>query len=161
MIKTIIYIFLSFAFFITACTCNGDNDNNNADEFIESRDFVFDTAIDPASLTQKESFRLYSIVESFLPMPEEYLIENNDDLLFFNGTHTSDLNEYVSLSDLDTYTYFFIRDPGCPDYFDYSDHSYDNNLLAITLDHLHESDVEFPAVSSDLYIVFKAEKDSS
>jgi hypothetical protein len=93
-------------------------------------------------------------------MPDAYAIESNEVLVVFNQTHTSDPDEYISLTDLDTYTYFFIRDPGCPDYFEYSKHSYNNNVLTITLDHFHEPDVVCPAVINELYLVFKARKSS-
>jgi serpin B len=152
-----IYFLIIVVFLITACG-GGDGNNVVNDVFVGSRDFVFDTAIDPTTLTQEPSFRLYSYVPSFAPMPESYAIESNEDLVVFNQTHTSDPDEYVSLNDLDTYTYFFIRDPGCPDYFDYSDHSYSNNVLTITLDHFHEPNVECPAVIGQLYLVFKAKK---
>ena len=55
--------------------CNGDNGNDARDEFIDSRYFVFDTAINPSSLTQEDSFSIYSIVTEFAPAPESYLIE--------------------------------------------------------------------------------------
>lgn len=52
------------------------------------------------------------------------------------------------------------RDPGCPDYFDYSHHSYSNNQLTITLDHFNEPDIVCPAVYVELFLVFKARKSS-
>ena len=55
---------------------------------------------------------------------------------------------------------FFIRDPGCPDYFDYADHSYSNNILTITLDEFHQKDAACPAAIYQVYLVFKAEKNS-
>jgi serpin B len=151
------FFFIIFIFLITCCN-SGDGNNVVNDEFVGSRDFTFNTDIDPTTLTQEDSFRLYSYVPSFAPMPEAYAIESNEDLVVFNQTHTSDEDEYVSLDNLDTYTYFFIRDPGCPDYFDYSDHSYSNNVLTITLDRFHEPNVECPAEYVELYLVFKARK---
>jgi hypothetical protein len=153
-----IYFMIIFAFLITAC--GGGDDNVVYDEFVVTRYFAFNTAIDPATLTQEDSFRLYSIIIEIVPMPEAYAIETNEELDVFNGTHTSDADEYISLTDLDTYTYFFIRDPGCPDYFEYSKHSYSNNVLTIALDHFHEPNVVCPAVINELYLVFKARKSS-
>jgi len=153
-----IYFMIIFVFLITAC--GGGSDYVVHDEFVRARYFTFNTAIDPTTLTQEDSFRLYSIVIDFLPKPEAYAIESNEDLDVFNQTHTRDADEYISLTDLDTYTYFFIRDPGCPDYFDYSQHIYSNNLLTIRLDHFHEPNVVCPAVINELYLVFKARKSS-
>ena len=137
----------------------GDGDNVvYYDEYVHSRDFTFYTAIDPTTLTQEDSFHLYSIITEIAPMPEAYAIESNEDLVVFNQTHTRDVDEYISLTDLDTYTYFFIKDPGCPDYFEYSKHSYSNNVLTITFDHLHEPDIVCPAWIDELYLVFKARK---
>jgi hypothetical protein len=153
-----IYSMIIFVFLITSC--GGGDDNVVYDEFRASRDFTFNTAIDPATLTQEDSFRLYSIIFYVAPELEAYVIENDEDLVFFNHTQTSETDEYISLTDLDTYTYFFIRDPGCPDYFEYSKHSYSNNVLTITLDHFHEPDVVCPAAINKLYLVFKARKSS-
>ena len=155
-IKTI-YFMIIVVFLITSCN-SGDGNNVVYDEFVGSRDFVFDTAIDPTTLTQEDSFRLYSLIIEYAPDPGAYAIESNEDLDVFNQTHTSDPDEYISLNDLDTYTYFFIRDPGCPDYFVYSNHSYNNNMLTITLDHFHKPNVVCPAVIEELYLVFKAKK---
>jgi hypothetical protein len=154
-----IYLMIIVVFVSTVCGC-GDNDNVIYDEYVRSRDFTFYTAIDPATLTQEDSFRLYSIINEVAPMPEAYAIESNEVLVVFNQTHTREPGEYISLADLDAYTYFFIRDPGCPDYFEYSKHSYSNNVLTITLDYFHEPDVVCPAVISELYLVFKAKKSS-
>lgn len=154
-----IYLMIIVVLILTAC--NGSDSHYYDDvEFVDSRDFTFDTSIDPTTLTQEDSFRLYSLITEFAPEPEAYAIESDVDLDVFNGTHTSDPDEYVYLNDLDTYTYFFIRDPGCPDYFDYSHHNYSDNLLTITLDHFHEPNVVCPAVIQELYLVFKANKSS-
>ena len=155
----LIYLMMTVVLFITACN-GSDSYYYVDDEFVDSRDFTFDISIDSTTLTQEDSFRLYSLVTEIAPQPEAYAIESNEDLDVFNGTHTSDPDEYISLNDLDTHTYFFIRDPGCPDYFDYSHHNYSNNLLTITLDHFHEPNVVCPAVIQELYLVFKAMKSS-
>ena len=152
-----IYLIIIFSL-LTVFSCSDSDDAN--DEFLGSRDFTFNTTIDPNTLTQEDSFTVYSPVIEFAPDPESYTIENNEDLDVFNGTHISDPNEYISLFDLDTYTYFFIRDPGCPDYFDDSHHKYSNNQLTITLDHFHEPNIVCPAEYVELYLVFKARKDS-
>ena len=158
MITKSIYFMIIFVFLITAC--GGGSDNVVYDEFVRSRNFTFNTTIDPTTLTQEDSFRLYSIITEIVPMPEAYAIESNEDLVVFNTTHTSDADEYISLNDLDIYTYLFIRDPGCPDYFEYSKHIYSNNVLTITLDHFHEPNVVCLAVINELYLVFKARKSS-
>jgi hypothetical protein len=129
-------------------------------EFVDSIDFIFDTSIDPTTLTHEDSFRLSSPIIEIAPEHEAYAIESDVDLDLFNHTQTSNPDEYISLSDLDTYTYFFIRDPGCPDYFVYSHHSYSDNLLTITIHHFHQPDVLCPAVTEALYLVFKANKSS-
>ena len=151
-----IFYMLSALVFFTAC--NGDSDNNIRDEYINTRNFVFDTAIDPSTLTQEDSSNIYSNVTEFAPSPESFLIESSEDLDLFNQSQIQDEDEWISLGDLDSHTFFFIRDPGCPDYFDYSNHSYSNNILTIILDHFHEPDVVCPVIISELYIVFKASK---
>jgi hypothetical protein len=126
--------------------------NNFALAYVQN--FVFNTSIDPTSLAQEDNFRIY---KTFIaPREESYAIESDVDLDAFN--HTLDVNEQVFFTDLNTSTYFLIRDPGCPDYFYYSHHIYSNNVLTINLDHFHEPNVVCPAVIEELYIVFKANK---
>lgn len=150
-----IYFMIIVIFLITACS-SGDNNNAVNDEFVGSRDFTFNTAIDSTILTQEDSFRIYET--SIAPRDEAYAIENDANLDAFNQTLAAD--EQISLTDLDTYTYYVIRDPGCPDYFDYSNHSYNNNLLTITLDHFHVPNVVCLSIIEELYLVFKAKKNS-
>ncbi len=157
--KTIYFILIISLFTALGCSDSDDAKDSN-DELLGSRDFIFNTAIDPSTLVQEDSFTIYSPVIEIVAAPESYTIESNDDLEVFNGTHSSDQNEYISLPDLETYTYFFIRDPVCPDYFDYSHHDYSDNQLTITLDHFHERDIECPAEYIESYLVFKAAKSS-
>ncbi len=127
------------------------------DEFLGSRNFTFNTVIVPTTLTQEDSFRINNTLIG--QRAETYVIENDIDLDAFN--QTLDINDKVSLNDLDVYTYFFIRDPDCPEYYDYSDHSYSNNVLTITFDHFHDPPgTVCPAEITELYLVFKAKKSS-
>jgi hypothetical protein len=41
----------------------------------------------------------------------------------------------VTLSNVDTFTYFLIQEPGCPEFFEYAGSNYDNGVLSITLNH--------------------------
>ena len=150
--KSVIFV-LIVVFLILSC--GGGGSGNDADaEWVGARNFSFNTIIDASTLTQEDSFRLY---ESFsVPRDEAYVIQSNSDLDAFNQTLTT--NEQLSLSDTDTHTYFFIRDPGCPDYFAYSTHSYSHNLLIIALDHFHQPNVGCTAEMQELIIVFKADK---
>ncbi len=152
------YIYLLIIFIFTSTVCGCSDEDGPADQYTGSSIFTFDTAIEPTTLTQEDDLCLYSYLESFVARCEACEIENESDLLTFNGT----LEEYehVSLNDMDTHTYFFIRDPGCPDYFDYADHSYSNNILTITLDEFHQKDAACPAAIYQVYLVFKAEKNS-
>ena len=153
-----IYFVIIFSL-LTVFSCSDSDDANDAnDEFLGYRDFIFNTTIDPTTLTQEDSFTIYSPVIEIIAAPESYTIVNNEELDVFNGTHTSDSNEYISLFDLDTYTYFFIRAPVCPDYFEYSHHNYSNNQLTITLDHFHEAGIVCSAEYVELYLVFRAKK---
>lgn len=160
--KTKTFYFIIFFSLLTFFSCSDSHSDSNdaSDELLGPRDFIFNTAIDPSTLTQEDSFTIYSPVIEIVADPESYAIENNGDLEVFNGTHMSDQDEYISLFDLDTHTYFFIRGPVCPDYFDYSHNNYSNNQLTITLDHFHEPDTECPAIYVESYLVFKAVKSS-
>jgi len=149
-----IYFFIIFLL-LTAFSCSDSDDAN--DEFLGSRNFTFNTIIDPTTLTQEDSFRINNTLIG--QRDETYAIENEIDLNAFN--QTLDIKDQVSLYDLDVYTYFFIRDPDCPEYYDYSDHSYSNNVLTITFDHFHDPPgTVCPAWITELYLVFKAEKSS-
>lgn len=150
------FLTIFFPFFLLA-GCNDDSDGS--DVFVESRNFVFTASIDATSLTQEDSFYILSPVTEFAPDPEAYTIEDNEDLTVFNQTHTNNPDEYISLADLDTWTYFFIRDPGCPDYFEYEENSYGDSSLTITLYRFHQPDVACAATYMELYLVFKARKD--
>ncbi len=157
MNKKAIYLII-IAFLTAGCGSGGGADNDETDRLIGSRNFVFNAAIDPATLTQEDSFRIMNTL--IAKRDETYAIEDEIDLDAFNQTLNA--NDQVSLNDLDVYTYFFIRDPDCPEYFDYSDHSYNNSVLTITLDHFHNPpDTACPAWISDLYLVFKAHKNIS
>ncbi len=139
--------------FFALCGCSDSDDAN--DEFLGSRDFTFNTVIDPATIIQEDSFIIYDT--EIAARDEAYIIESELDLDTFNQTLNA--NEQASLDDLDIYTYFFIRGPDCPEYFDYSDHSYSNNELTIILDHFREPpDSVCSASIMELYLVFKAEK---
>ena len=149
------YCMMIIILLIAACG-GGGGDNDTSAEFLGSTDFVFNTIIDSTTLIQEDSF---TIRESFfVPRNEAYVIQSDGDLDTFNQTLTA--NEQISLADLDTYTYFFLTDPGCPDFFDYSNHSYNSDMLTITLDHFHQPNVGCADVLEELFVVFKAIKTS-
>jgi hypothetical protein len=138
--------------------CGGGSGCDVDSELLGSRDFIFGTTIDPTTLTQEDSIRLYESI--FTTRDEAYAIENQGDLDTFNQTLTE--SEQVLLDDLDTYTYFFIRSPGCPDYFEYATHNYNYviDMLTITVDHIHFSGVSCKKSIEELFLVFKANKKS-
>ena len=151
--KTIYFVMIFLILTVSGCS---DSDGES-DQFLGSKDFTFNTTIDPTTLTQEDSFRITNTL--IAQRDETYAIESEIDLDAFN--QTLDTNDQISLNDLDGYTYFFIRDPDCPEYFDYSEHSYSNNVLTITIDHFREPpDIACPAWITELYLVFKAEKSS-
>jgi hypothetical protein len=153
--KTKTIYFFIFFLLLTVYSCS-DSDGAS-DQFLGSKDFTFNAAIDPTTLTQEDNFRIHD--PNIAPRDETYAIESQADLDAFN--QTVDANDQVSLDDLDVYTYFFIRDPDCPEYYDYSDHSYSNNILIITIGHFREPpDIACPAWITELYLVFRAEKSS-
>lgn len=151
-----LYFLITALLFLFAC--NGNDKNEGGYEYLGSESFTFTTEIDPTSLTQEESFHINSPITEIVANPGEYIIEDNDDLDTFNQTHARYQDEYISLNDLDTSTYFFIKVPGCPNFYDYADHSYNNGNLTITLDHFYEPDIACTANIYELYIVFKAGK---
>lgn len=154
-----LYLVIIALLFFTGCNSGDENEDVFGDyKFIRSENFDFNAAIVPNALIQEESFTIFLPITEIAAEPEAYVIEGQTDLVFFNTTHIKDQDEYILINDLDTYTYFFILDPGCPDFFDYSHHSYNNNMLIITLDHFHETGVACAAMYSELYLVFKAPK---
>lgn len=146
------FLLAFFILFFSVCNCS---DNENADEFLGVRSFTFNSVVDSSTLIQEDSFRIMNTL--IAQRNETYKIESDIDLEVFNQTLIE--NDHVLLDDLNVYTYFFIRDPDCPEYFDYSNHRYSNNVLTISFYHFHgHPDTVCPAWVTELYLVFKAEK---
>ena len=124
---------------------------------ITSYDFLFNSSIDPDTLTQEDDIVILGEIND--TMDVFYIIDNMNDLDSFNENFP--LTDQISFTDLDEYSYFLILDLKCPDHYEYNSHEYLENVLTITLDHIFRFDQACPLVLEERYIVFKAKKSSN
>lgn len=149
---------LPVVFFLSSCGGGGStapqSSTNPQAKFVATEQFVFTAAIDPATLQKVNGF---SITHSFdQTRALSYPIWTQLELGAFNQTVSPD--ERVTLEDLDAFTYFFVRAPGCPDFYELAGHSYEGGVLTLTLNRFTVPDVACPAVLVESYDVFKARK---
>jgi len=125
-------------------------------KFIAAESFSFDAAIDPATLTvvPEKYFALYNSFHS--AFDRTYAIASAQQLEAFNQKVSA--NEKISLDNFDAFTYFLIKAPRCPDFFEYANNTYERSTLVITLNHFTVLDVACAAVMVQSYYVFRARK---
>ena len=142
----------AIALILSACGSVDDN----AKVSVGTKDFAFTPLTSIAlPLTEEQSFILTESVNT--PHEETYVIEDSIDLDALNATLTD--NEKLAYSDLDIYTYFLIRNLSCNEYYEFSNASYTDPTLTITLEHfVVNNDTACIALSTEPYLVFKAAK---
>jgi len=139
---------------ILSFSCNRNPSSPDGDTFLELKSFSFTAPIDSGSLKQETNIALYS---SFHFVREDsYTIQTAQDLADFNSL--VDGSEQVSLSNLNSITYFLFRGPFCSEYFQYYDHSYTGGTLTIRLAHYRKENIACTALVYDNYYVFSGNK---
>ena len=132
------------------------SNSNPAARFVATETFSFDAAVDPATLMLVPE-KYISLYNSFHSMfDRSYVIANPQQLEIFNQKVSA--NERISLDNFDTFTYFLLRAPGCPAFFEYAHNRYQGSALVITLNHFTVPDVACAAVMVQSYYVFRAKK---
>jgi hypothetical protein len=146
-------------FLIAASILFQSCDSATADNrrFIESRSFSFTAAIDPSTLTQQQQIvNIYSSATA--TRDSTYTISTSSELNAFNATLGAG-EQPVTLDNLDTYTYFLVQEPACPESYVYTGNSYNNGVLVITADFFFLEDVACAnEVTSWQYDIFRANK---
>lgn len=102
-----------------------------------------------------EYLNFYSSFESALA--KSYVISTPADLEAFNKTLSS-TEKKVSLNDLDRYTYFLLRAPGCPAFYELAGGAYEHGELVISVNHFTITDAACAAVLVESYYVVRAYK---
>jgi hypothetical protein len=105
------------------CACGSTGPSS---QFIGTLDYLFRTDIRAETLTQQPN-QVAAVFEE--TGEQQYLIASKADLDAFNTALPS---AHLTLSELDTYAYFFIRILSCPFYDELADTSYSNGTLRIS-----------------------------
>jgi hypothetical protein len=124
-------------------------------KFVSSKRISFQTKIDAETLTQEQGFSLSGSFDSRQRRATAYIISTQEELNAFNQTVS--LHERVILDNLQIYTYFFMRAPSCPEFFEYVSHSYEEGTLTIVLNHFTVRRA-CPLIMVETYYVFRARK---
>jgi len=150
---------------VLLCTaCGSDTDHpptssiNPDAVFVESRNFQLSAAIDPATMTPLET-RSFGFDPFVFPTEESYRIATQNDLDLFN--QQLPLTWQLSLTDLDLHSYFLIRAPACPDWFELAGAQSNGQAtddFILTVNQFTLTDVACAAVIEKLYAVFQADK---
>jgi hypothetical protein len=144
--------------------CGSDNDNTpksttNPDaKFVGTEKYQISADIDPETFTQVEPEYLGFDDGISPPREGSYVITAQSDLDLFNQELPVD--QQVVLTDLDLYSYFFIRAPYCSWFELSSIKPVDQSLneFIVTFNEFNLPDVVCAAVMEKTYYVFKAEK---
>ena len=125
--------------------------------YVSTQNYTFASRVDPATLTYNGQTAT-SIING-----TSYVINNTNDLYAINQNASSTIfanYQPISINDLGTYSYYFIKAAGCPFYSEYSGVELSGgDSLSIKLNVFTLGNISCPQiVGINYYHVFKATK---